>query len=249
MSKASRKDYYNDYWTYRKSEGRIHTQDGMWIPRRIRLTTDWIAADIAARGASSASILDVGCGEGTTGKMVKEKTKADLRLWGCDISTTALDMAKEHYAEVFQMDIVNDEFPQKMQQEKVDYVVNLDVLEHVLEPMAPIRKYHTVLKPDGKYIASFPNIAFYEYRWNLLKGHFPADFLFGASDHVQQFTLHSFSELLRKCDFEPQKVDAQFKFPKWIKPGRVFRPFMKKFPNMFGYQVVVQSSPFQQSSD
>ena len=59
-------------------------------------------------GDRKINILDVGCGEGTLGKLLKGKFK-DIHVVGCDISEKAVELARPYYDKVFQIDIDEDD--------------------------------------------------------------------------------------------------------------------------------------------
>jgi hypothetical protein len=95
------------------------------------------------------------------------------------------------------------------------------------------------LKDGGALIASFPNIAWYKYRIDMLKGRFPKDYLLDPGEHIQHYTLRSFTELLQRNGFLPIELDGQFNFPRIFRPKNIFIPIVRKFPKLFGYQIVI----------
>jgi 2-polyprenyl-3-methyl-5-hydroxy-6-metoxy-1,4-benzoquinol methylase len=248
MRASTQEEYYEAYWKYRISRARLHTKEGMWIPQRIRIALHMIMHAFREGPMSSVSVLDVGCGEGTMGKLIKEQFKGKPEdaplLIGCDISNRALELARPYYKDVFKLDIERVEFPEKYHTNKLDYIVLLDVLEHLLRPDIALEKCHAILNEDGILVASFPNIAWYRYRIELLKGQFPSDYLFGPSDHVQQFTLSSFTELLEKGGFRKEDMDGEFVLPSLFRPKRVFLTLGRKFPSLFGYQLVIRARKY-----
>ena len=86
------KDFYEGYWRHRIQTHYIHTREGMWIPERVRAALRMIGTP-----ARSIKVLDVGCGEGTVGKMLREKLSDKVYLIGLDVSSTALQMASAFY--------------------------------------------------------------------------------------------------------------------------------------------------------
>jgi 2-polyprenyl-3-methyl-5-hydroxy-6-metoxy-1,4-benzoquinol methylase len=244
-SDSMQKDYYEAYWKHRISDDRLHTKEGTWIPQRITIAVEMIMEDRRANAVNSPTILDVGCGEGTIGKLLmhesEKQTKDGLVTYGCDISETVLEIAAPYYSEIYNVDIERGNFPEKFSEIKLDYIVVLDVLEHLFRPDVALEKCNTALNDGGVVITSFPNIAWYGYRVDILKGHFPSDYLFGSSDHIQQFTLFSFKDLLKKSGFKIEAIDGQFVLPKLFRPSRVFFPLCKRYPNLFGYQLVLKA--------
>jgi len=233
--------FYEDYWKCRVTERRLHTKEDTWIPQRIITTIDMIIQDFPFKGNKIMHVLDIGCGEGTIGKLLNEKLKDKVSIIGCDISKTALNSASNYYSKVFELDIEVDEFPDEFYVRKFNYIIILEVLEHLFKPENILKQCCRILKEGGILLASFPNIAWYKYRIDMLKGHFPRCYLFHPAEHIHHFTLNSFMELLHKNGFYPIEIDGQFVFPSAFKPRRLFLPIFKKFPNLFGYQLVFKS--------
>lgn len=244
MKKISKnqKEFYENYWKNRKAEGCLHTVKGARIPERLKIIRDIILKDTTFNKNKPISILDIGCGEGTFGKILKDTLNQKLLITGCDVSNTALKEASIYYDNVFQIDIDTEKIVTKIQyKQKFDYIVISEVLEHLFTPENILKQCHKYLKHDGYLITSIPNIAWYKYRIDMLKGYFPKNYLLYPGEHIQNFTLHSFYKLLKENGFYPTKIDGQFLFPNFFRPAIFFNPIFKKFPNIFGYQIVVKS--------
>jgi 2-polyprenyl-3-methyl-5-hydroxy-6-metoxy-1,4-benzoquinol methylase len=240
-SASKLRDYYEAYWRFRIRQGRVHTLPESWVPQRVAVAARMAHAELCRRDVREPKVLDIGCGEGTLGKLLGQIWKKPLLLHGIDLSTTVLDLARAHYTETFHVDVETEAWSKGLGLGPYDAVVSLDVLEHLLKPAEVLKEVYKILKEDGILIASFPNIAWYRYRVQLLFGQFPEDYLFGTGDHIQQFTLPSFSRLLHRTGFRPAELDGQFILPKICRPARLFMPILKKFPNLFGYQLVIKA--------
>ena len=114
--------FYEDYWLHREKVGRLHTKDGMWVPERVKIVSFMIEKH---KGQKNISCIDIGCGEGTLGKLLKAKFGQNIYLVGCDISTTALKQAHPYYDEVVQIDIESNEFFQNLPNRRFDFVNDL----------------------------------------------------------------------------------------------------------------------------
>jgi 2-polyprenyl-3-methyl-5-hydroxy-6-metoxy-1,4-benzoquinol methylase len=117
---------------------------------------------------SNSKVLDIGC---ATGYYAKELLKKDCETWGVDIDENALKIASKYCKKVVvsNLDQVNSfQIPNKY----FDYVLLLDVIEHLVHPenILAIAKLH--LKDNGYVIVSVPNIAHASIRWMLSKGEF-----------------------------------------------------------------------------
>ena len=235
------KEFYEEYWKQRENENYIHTKNNMWIPPRIRIAVNMILRDYNINGNKSIRVLDVGCGEGAFGRLLTERLKDQVDIVGCDISNTALTRASSLYSCVFQADIEKNELIEKLYNQRFDYIILLEVLEHLFRPGKVLSQCYEILKDDGVLLASFPNIAWYKYRIDMLMGNFPKNYLLYPGEHIQNFTLDSFYKLLRESGFSPIEIDGQFVFPRIFKPVRLFYYVLKRFPNLFGYQLVIKS--------
>ncbi|MFC1935227.1 class I SAM-dependent methyltransferase [Chloroflexota bacterium] len=231
----SMKQFYQEYWRRREVEGRLHTKEDMWVPQRIK-----IAVAMASREGGPLSCIDVGCGEGTVGKLLRDALGKNLYIVGCDISGTALRNASSYYDEVFQIDFDSNGLWEMLYGRRFDKVICLETLEHLFKPKELLEDFTKILKKDGEIIVSFPNVAWYNYRIDLLRGRFPQYVLHNPGEHIQNFTLDSFKDLLEKTGFVPVELDGQFRFPRFCRPARVFVPLLSKFPSLFGYQLVVR---------
>jgi len=238
--KNSLKNFYEDYWEHRKSIGKIHTRKDFYIPHRLKVAISMLP-DVEYK----ISILDAGCGEGALGMLIKERFNNVFTL-GFDISEKSLELAKPFYDKVLQMDIEQDDLKDKLEGYKFDYIICTEMLEHLFYPKAALEKFRSVLSNNGYLISSFPNIAWWQYRLKLLKGHFPEESRsYHHAEHLHDFTMHTFKELLHDSGYKVDKIDGQFIPPRFIKhlrPKSLKEKFVRRYPNLFGYQIVIKSS-------
>ena len=143
-----------------------------------------------------ARILDVGCGTGKLGKLLK--SRVPCYLTGIEIDREAADIAKKGYDRLIIMnleDLVNGKCAFE-NTEKYDFVVFGDILEHVFDPDLLLRCFRDSLKDGGFLIASIPNVANWMIRIRLLFGNF--DYSGGILDqgHLRFYTYKTAKELL-----------------------------------------------------
>jgi SAM-dependent methyltransferase len=105
---------------------------------------------------------------------------------------------------------LNEGLPEDIKKkEKYDYILMLDILEHLYNYENIIEQSKNLLKPDGKIIISLPNIANIFVRLNLLIGRFPySDKGILDRTHLRFFTLGSIRKLIKSHNLEivEQKV-------------------------------------------
>lgn len=231
------KDFYEGYWQHRINSHYIHTQDGMWTPERVHAALRMIGTPIR-----SIKVLDVGCGEGTVGKMLKEKLHHNVSLQGLDISATALQMASAFYDKVAEFDADSDSLSQIFPQEKFDYIVAMEMLEHLFNPKRALEQFKMVLAKEGSLIVSVPNMVHWRYRLQYLRGRLPGEnTLYEIGEHLQNFTFFSFRRLVEAVGYKVVDIDGQFQIPLGrLMPVKLKKGLERAFPNLFGYQVVLK---------
>lgn len=108
--------------------------------------------EIFARFPKPATILDIGTG---TGLFLKEFIKRNWKVWGTDISKDAVQYAKNNFQIPMKVgDITTISYPGKT----FDVISLNQVLEHVYEPYATLKKVHELLNKEGVLIIQIPNI-------------------------------------------------------------------------------------------
>lgn len=231
------KVFYEGYWQHRINSHYIHTRDGMWIPERIHAMLRLIGSP-----TRSLKVLDVGCGEGTAGKLLKEKYANKVHLTGIDISNTALTMARNFYDKVVEFDADSESLSQILPQKRFDCIIAMEMLEHLFNPKRVLEQFSLVLEKDGCVIVSVPNMVHWRYRLQYLRGHLPGEnTLYEIGEHLQNFTYFSFKKLVESTGYSVLALDGQFQIPLGrIMPKTVFRFLGQNLPNLFGYQIVLK---------
>jgi len=112
----------------------------------------------AARFAEGRHVLDAGCGSGYGSARLALKA---ARVVGADISSEALTYARQHYAigklhllqtSCLRLPVPDDTF---------DLVVAFEVIEHLVDWRDFLHEMRRVTKPEGLFIVSTPNKAYY----------------------------------------------------------------------------------------
>lgn len=149
-------------------------------------------------------ILDVGCGDGLFANYISD----DNYKVGVDFIPRSENIDKS-FKEYYRFNL-NEGLPEEIKQkEKFDYVLLLDIVEHLLDQDKIIDDAVSVLKPGGRIILSLPNIANIYVRLNLLIGRFPyADKGILDRTHLHFYTLKIIKELVRKHNLEIEKINV-----------------------------------------
>ena len=232
------KDFYQKYWQWRKDTNYLYKQG---IPTRLNLALEMILQD-KNNWDAGINILDIGCGEGTFGKLVREKLKPNnVSLVGLDISDIAIELAGNYYDALHIIDVENENLIDTLET-YFDYVICLETLEHVFNPESVLKKVRSVLKPRGYLITSFPNFAFYRSRLTVLIGEFPLEsqHIYSDVEHLHYFTWKSFTFMLLKAGFKIETAEADCGLlSRFIKVAPL--KIRKKLFTIFGKQIIVKA--------
>jgi spore maturation protein CgeB/ubiquinone/menaquinone biosynthesis C-methylase UbiE len=104
-------------------------------------------------------VLDVGCGAGAFGDTLK-KERGALEVSGIEMVEEAWKKASLVLDRALLGNIETMDLP--FEESYFDCIVCGDVLEHLVDPVAALRKLTHVLKPDGIIVISIPNVRFYD---------------------------------------------------------------------------------------
>ncbi|MFI7102979.1 class I SAM-dependent methyltransferase [Streptomyces sp. NPDC050161] len=120
-----------------------------------------------ARGTAAATVLDVGCGDGTAAAAAA-KVLAGHRLIGVDWSQDALRRAAPRIPHAVRGELTDGGLP--FATGSADAVLFSEVVEHLVDPDAALDELHRVLRPGGHLMLSTPNLAAWYNRGLLLAG-------------------------------------------------------------------------------
>lgn len=133
-------------------------------------------------------MLDIGCGRGATVTTVKER-HALTWVGGVEIVPDEAEKAKAVCDRVWSIDIEREDFERDIAPGSLDLVLCLDVLEHLVDPWAVVRRLSVLLAPKGRLIVSVPNIRNWKFIRNLL---FKGDFQYRDSGLLDRTHLRFF---------------------------------------------------------
>ena len=116
---------------------------------------------------NNAKVLDVGCSSGKLGAAIK--TERNTYVEGIDLNASDVKIASDQLDRASVLNIEQDNLDSLGEYEAV---VCADVLEHLVDPTAALKKLIPHLKQGGRVIFSIPNMAHISVRLHLLAGHF-----------------------------------------------------------------------------
>ncbi len=175
---------------------------------------------------SVSRLLDVGCGEGGFGALIR-RYHPDVVVHGIETASHAAEKATTHYQRVF-----TGAYPDVLRgsAETYDLIAFNDVLEHMVDPWGALSEARRFLAPSGHIIVSLPNLANLESIAQLIRGRF--DYAeSGVLDrtHLRFFTVKTARELVIGAGFVIEK--QQFHWP-------VLRPTVTRFLGKLGYEAL-----------
>ncbi|MFE0175507.1 class I SAM-dependent methyltransferase [Streptomyces sp. NPDC059002] len=121
----------------------------------------------ATSRATPATILDIGCGDGTAAATAAPLL-AGHRVIGVDWSQDALRRANAHLSHVVRGELTDGGLP--FATGAADAVLFSEVIEHLVDPDSALDELRRVLAPGGHLMLSTPNLAAWYNRGLLLAG-------------------------------------------------------------------------------
>jgi SAM-dependent methyltransferase len=113
-----------------------------------------------------ARLLDLGCGTGATVALVKEARAVEW-AGGVEIDAKAAQAARQLCDRVWTVDAARERFEADIPGGSLDLVLALDILEHLADPWAMVKRLSPLLAPGGRLIISVPNIRNWKFLWRL----------------------------------------------------------------------------------
>lgn len=99
---------------------------------------------------NTTKVLEIGCYTAEVLDYLPENTD----YTGIDFDTTAIEIARQKGINVISVNFDQEEIKLS---DKFDVIICTEVLEHLIDPDAIMRKIHELLKDDGTVLISLPN--------------------------------------------------------------------------------------------
>lgn len=166
-----------------------------------------IRSDLIDRLApdSNRAILEIGCGDGATGAYAKESHRCGTYV-GVELVPSAAALAETRIDRVYSGNIENLDLSEP--RGSFDVLIAGEVLEHLVDPWAVLRRLSAYLRPGAIVFASSPNVAHYSVILMLLKGDWTlADKGRMDRTHLRWFTPKSYAGMFEDCGFGVVSVE------------------------------------------
>ncbi len=139
------------------------------------------------------TIVDIGCGEGITLEKI-HRLFPERKVIGIDTLPENVDICKRHGCRAVQGDVYNLPFLSR----SVNFVLFMEVIEHLEHPETAIQEIRRILVPDGRLVIVFPNDRVFKIARILTLRFREAAYDPG---HVRQWTPHDTRDLLKRNGF------------------------------------------------
>ena len=169
---------------------------------RVRIESAIQLAQRAALDAPSASILDLGCGEGHLPRRIGEVIP-NAKLVGLDYSRTAIANARKVVPQA-QL-VVADANEPPFADRSFDVVLCTNLWEHVEAPITLAREMRRLLTPNGQLVLSTPARYRFQNLRRILVGR-PVDFM--SRMHVTEYSVGQVKEMLGFAGLDVLEVHA-----------------------------------------
>ncbi len=168
-------------------------------------------------------VLDIGCLTGYLSHFLQQNGNT---VSGVDFLTSAVNIAQSKGIDAKVCNVENDTLP--FSDNTFDCVVFSEIIEHLVDPNVALEEIKRVLKQEGTLIISTPNMAYIQYRLELLFGRLP-DFcefrykFFERHYNFQHKTLFTHTVLKKTI------LDAGFQPTRWSSHSTYKNNFEKLF--------------------
>lgn len=176
----------------------------------------WDLINFVSKGNNR--ILEIGCGDGNTGKALKDQGKA-VEVIGIEKVSEIAQIAETKIDKVIYANVETIELP--FSEGYFEYIIMGDVIEHLYDPWLLIRKLRPYLKKGGYILASIPNIR----NWRVIKGlvfngewNYSHDGLLDDT-HLRFFTKKTIVKLFSSEDFRVHRLIPKFEFRPTYRSG------------------------------
>ena len=195
----------------------------------------------------SCSVLDVGCATGANGKWLIDSGIA-RSVTGIEYDPKMAEEAEKHYTKVYNLDLnAKHDLLDIIGNEKFDYILLGDVLEHLIDPWSALKSFAELLAPCGRAIISIPNAGHIDtFIHVFLKGYWPYNSR-GIFDrtHLRFFTLKNIKELVELSNLELIETERKFRYRDAIESKFPFYGLLLKalLKDLYTFQYIVVCTP------
>jgi O-antigen biosynthesis protein len=200
----------------------------LFVESKLKKVAEFIKPD--------SSVLDIGCEDAKILNFIK----ADY--WAVDVDKENIKKLKEKGIKTIQLDLNKDKISIKR---KFDYILLLDILEHLIDPKKTLTEMRSLLNPEGKIIISLPNDYNFLNKIRFLFNKNLTEFPFYPYGHLHIFPINEGEKMIRDSGLKIlQRIDLPAFKPIFV-PHSIQRILSKISPQNFTRDVLYITSVAQ----
>ncbi|WP_316367471.1 glycosyltransferase [Candidatus Thiodiazotropha sp. CDECU1] len=164
---------------------------------------------LVKRIPTGSRVLELGCATGYMSDYLRQEK--GCYVVGVEIDRGMANKAKSNCDRVIVGDVQNRGWLKSLGDERFDVITCADILEHLRDPTALLKKLPDLLNDGGRLLASLPNGAHAALRLELLEGRFTYEDT-GLLDrtHLHLFTYNSLREMFARSGFRVNELTYTF---------------------------------------
>jgi SAM-dependent methyltransferase len=172
------------------------------------------------------TVLDCACGLGYGSAILAARSLAG-RVIGVDIDAESVAYAQRHFGDRYGIEYIASSGTElaSIPDHSVDMIASFETIEHVEDYHALIAEFARVLKPDGRIVASVPNLwvdesgndpnphHFHAFDWEKFRAAFDSGFIVEARYRQEApggFKLHKAARALKRCPLDSREPDTEW---------------------------------------
>jgi O-antigen biosynthesis protein len=179
----------------------------------------------------NSKILDIGCNDGKIRLFLKNP-----HYFGVDADKDSISELTKQKVKAKQADLNKNELPFK--NEKFDFVLLLDILEHVANPQKLLQEAKKRLKTEGRIIISLPNDYHILNKIRFIFNKHLTQDPFAPYGHLHYFPIKSGEKFLEKNGFEILTMTYLAPIKPKVIPQSIKKILIRLFPQAFVRDVI-----------
>jgi 2-polyprenyl-3-methyl-5-hydroxy-6-metoxy-1,4-benzoquinol methylase len=217
-------------------------------------TADTAPARVVRMIGKNQRVLEIGSGPGSITKQLKGT--GDCRITALEIDPVAIELVKPFCEAVHSADLNAADWDAVLDGQKFEVVLAADVLEHVYNPLAVLKKMASLVSDGGRVVLSLPHVGHsaiaacllledFDYRdWGLLD-----------KTHIRFFGLKNIQALVQDAGLVITRAEFVVRHPdetefadKWAKLSSSVQKALLTNRHGFVYQVVLEAQTITPTS-
>ena len=138
---------------------------------------------------SPSRVLEIGCGAGSTMAELRKRGRVEQAV-GVELDPASAEVARAQFDTLYVSAVETAPFEQAIAPGSLELVLCLDVLEHLVDPWAVVKRVSPLLAPGGRLYISLPNVRNWKFLARLF---FKGDFRYRDSGILDRTHLRFFT--------------------------------------------------------